>query len=284
MMSHRLPWCGLALLAWVGGCSTSSTPTVELVSDIELACARLSGCADLDVETFRGTVAGYDACTMGLGADGLSSARVTLGACVVAAADCGAALRCAHVDSAATCADSGPSCAGDVLESCFAGVAVARDCSGEGLTCIDNGNFACGSETSCTESRCDGDRLFTCVEAEGREVVQDCGPGLCHVDAETGWGRCLPSLEACERGSDFCDGDVAVHCADGYTDRTVCGPGRCSETDGAFCMSPGCVSTCDGTSLLACVSGGRREAIDCTQWGSSGCVDDGGGARCASMD
>jgi len=255
---------------------------VELVSDLELACARLSGCADFEVETFRGNIAGYDACTMGLGADGLSSGLGTLGACVVAATDCDAALRCAHVDSAAICADTRPTCEGDVLESCFAGVAVARDCSAEGLSCLDNGNLVCGAETSCTESRCDGDRLFTCVEAEGHEVAQDCGPGLCHVDAETGWGSCLPSRETCERGSDFCDGDVAVHCASGYVRRTVCGPGRCSETDGAFCMSPEpCVSTCDGTSLLACVRGGRREAIDCSQWGSSGCVDDGSGARCA---
>jgi len=279
---NRLPsWRALALLATVAGCS-SSTPAVELVTDLELACARLSGCTNFELDTFRGRVAGYDACTMGLGVDGLSSGSVAVGACVAAAADCDAALRCAHADPGAACADTGPNCDGDVIRDCFAGLAIARDCGAEGLTCIDNGNLMCGSEASCTESRCDGDRLFTCVEAEGHEVARDCGPGLCHVDAETGWGSCLPSRETCERGSDFCDGDVAVHCADGYVRRTVCGPGRCSETDGAFCTTPeGCVSACDGASLLACVSGRRREAIDCTQWGSSGCVDDGSGARCA---
>lgn len=237
---------------------------------------------DFTLDGFAGRATGYDACRSGISIDGLSSARESVSACVLDAADCEAAVACAFVEPAGTCGEPSTVCDGDLLRGCFAGAAVARDCAAEGLSCLDNGNLACGTEAPCTASRCEGDRLFTCVFSGEREIATDCGPGLCRVDAETGRGVCLPSFETCDLGSDHCDGDVAVGCYEGYARRTLCAPGQCRETDGAFCASPEpCVSTCDGESLSACVAGTRREAVDCTQWGSPGCIEEDGGARCA---
>ncbi|MEM9863918.1 MAG: hypothetical protein AAF938_20130, partial [Myxococcota bacterium] len=237
----------LCVLLTAAGCATSSSPEPARISDRALACVRLSGCVDFE----QGSATGYAACMQGFNVDGVRPRGPEVSSCVLAAGSCDEALACVGAEARSPCADAQPSCDGDVLRDCFAGVEVQRDCASEGLSCIDNGNSTCGREVPCITSRCEDDRLLTCVVGSEREVARECEPDLCDVDA-SGFGRCLPSLEPCERGTAFCDGDIAVGCPDGFAVRTLCLPGQCRDTDGAFCFTlEACESTCQETNLLA---------------------------------
>ncbi|MDH5491997.1 MAG: hypothetical protein OEY14_08585 [Myxococcales bacterium] len=274
-------YLALSLILLGTGCSSRSASPPDPISEQELACARLSACAPLEVDLFSETVRGYDACRFGFSSDALLWTVPRATRCVLEASDCAAALTCVHAEPAAIC-PTGPICEGNLLRDCFAGIALARDCAAEGMTCIDNGNLVCGEATSCTEDRCEGDQLLSCFGGV-LEIVIECEPGLCYVDPETGDGHCRASVEPCEFADARCEGDVAVACSRGYESRRLCAPGMCRTDDGAYCRSPApCASSCDGTDLLACVSGGRQERIDCTQWGS-GCVTDASGAAACAL-
>ena len=265
----------LSLLLLLTSCGQMGHESIDVPLALR-ACARLSGCADLSVELFDGEVLG------GVNACRFSSSFAFYSApnapeCIVAAADCEGVVACldrAEVGSCEPDETSTPSCDGDVQRSCASGAPVSRDCAAEGLRCQDG---SCVRDETCEGSRCDGDTLSLCPVGGAVEIVRECPTGLCGVDDE-GFGRCRPSQIRCDRW--YCEGDVAVKCIDGFERRQLCLPGRCSESDGAFCMSDVCVDACRGEVMEACTFSGRQVDVDCAEWGAT-CADDERGVRCA---
>jgi hypothetical protein len=280
-MHILLPLLACVVFAGAAACSSSSTPEASPPVEASLtarACARLSGCWALT--QFDG-IHGVAACASAVGSSGpYTGAARPIAECLLSAASCDDALDClAHDPTRETCASLDERCEGTVLEGCFAGVPVARDCAAEGLVCRDD---RCVVEEPCSAATCDGDVLRLCVVGGERQVEFVCEPSLCRVSAETGAATCAASSERCEPGSSHCEGDVAVACVDGFVRRTVCQPGACRETDGAFCTGATCEPSCEDTSIRVCDDGGFPHKIDCTQWGFSTCTNDSLGVRCSS--
>jgi hypothetical protein len=260
-------------------CSSSSGPGAETDPAVRRwaeACHRLSGCepyASTPDPVFTCEASGWDFEV------GTSPAD-----CALAAADCDAAVSCFGAGAAPTeCAGGTDArCDGDVLRECDSGrqLELARDCAAEGLSCRlnDFDQAHCARPGACTEDACDGDVPVHCFG--GISVPwAPCSPGRCVDDA--GSAQCAGEAEPCDGSVFRCDGDVAVSCRGGFIHREPCRPGACRTDDGARCIPTGdCTPRCEGTSVVRCV-GATLERYDCTEWGFSGCVDDGSGrVRC----
>ncbi|NOY93400.1 MAG: hypothetical protein GXP55_19620 [Deltaproteobacteria bacterium] len=279
--TRRSAYAFCALLALgVSSCSTGSGGLVPDRGELERAraCARLSGC-----EPFASLSEPLFACA------GILSSLVTdeaaLTRCVLAAADCGAAVDCVGVGApVASCSSAvRDRCEGDVLYTCestASRLSIGRDCAADGLRCVltEFGDAFCGrpEPAPCADSRCEGDTLLWCVG--GVFAERSCGAGTCTT--LDGISDCAGEGESCERLFARCEGDVAVTCRHGRKHRVQCGVGLCSESDGAFCRTDeACSTRCDGDAIIQCVRA-QPTRIPCSQWGYTQCSDVDGEPRC----
>jgi len=255
----------------VGGCSSSGGNKPAELKDVAEACARITGCFAMTMDTCA---------SVALGRQGYSQEADKLGECVKAGKDCDAVGRCLNAGQATTTCDSstdGRRCDGTVRRACVGGVWVGVDCAPLGLECIQDsvGQLWCGTSDPCADSECHGDGVVSCVNKV--MAYRSCGGGAC-VDSG-GTKVCQGEGADCQTGDFRCEGNTAVTCLNGKEHREECAV--CSDVDGAFCTTDKqCErSSCDGATLKACVDGVSIDS-DCVSHGFSSCTEDASGAHC----
>ena len=264
-----------------GASSTNPSLATRRADEQRLAevCSSFAGCFVLNAEF--GDAKGFEACARLVEDASTVGALDQVSDCVAAAADCDAVGRCLNSGEPTAPCDAMTfvrGCDGTRTTECRNGVEVGRDCALDGLACVVDatGWPGCGEVGACGESRCDGNVAFAC--RNDAVVATDCGDGVCVLDSESmGYAVCAPAGAPCTQKLTSCDGDTAVSCVFGRTRSEVCEPGRCNESDGAFCL-PGTECTesrCEGMVAVGCVNGVEHR-VDCAAMGREGCES----ARC----
>jgi hypothetical protein len=173
------------------------------------------------------------------------------------------------------------------------------DCIGLGGTACGTYTDANGVEADCKVAEtCTGDADYVCSDeatpvyeyqcVAGQAYGFKCGDfAYCDTDS-TGAAGCYLSAASCGADSTTCVGNVATVCAGGGQYEYNCGsvglgcqvgtPDSAGDTN--YCLAPGCkpadvnncAEFCDGTKLNLCY-GGTQVAVDCTDYGFTGCLD-----------
>jgi hypothetical protein len=287
-----------------------SPPPLE---DVEDMCALLTACDNLPIPPSL-VPPDFATCVRTMAeqmtAPSAISFSLTMRECGLRSNSCGAlrtcALRGARPD---VCVGRGKQVAAGYCDidgraiSCWRErVLAVRDCPRGGEQCsVRDGEASCslgpcppeikeGAPPLCSAS---GTRVLRCEK--GRLASLDCSAfGLRCAAGPSGPG-CAAATAACVAGSRRCEGIVAVDCFNGHEVRVDCAAAglQCpaaagSSTIGACASAPattgacdpGVAARCDGASVKYCFAGRPRSYL-CKSLGSSRCVSDSRGARCA---
>jgi hypothetical protein len=222
--------------------------------------------------------------------------RAQLFACRRQAKTCADFARCAGVTRACG-AVSGSSCEGQSAVFCSGSIRTVTLCSATGRQCLTRGSAApvCAGQTSATcptdgdgGAACSGSSLRSCG-APGLDRGFDCasfGAGMCVSEQDA--GRCAPLSDTpcTEPFAERCEGEVAVRCSGGKSERIDCkklglacaiGAPRIVGSDlSEACtgLAVSCTPKCDGSAVSSCFRNGTYR-VDCLGLGLGACDDRG---------
>jgi hypothetical protein len=270
----------VALLAALAACASHEKGQIT-ADEVTRACASAYSCYPFNTRTVSDCLNDLDDPeTL------VSLSRLDQIHCLaLAGGDCAASRACLGYTVVQNgCPTAYPTCNGDVLHTCTAGIAEDYSCAGSLWYAVDaaclpiaNNDDACGLRL-CTGSdrTCEANRVIHC---NGRAAqAQDC-PIACLADAAGINAACGdPDGAACD--APRCDGATRVDCVQGQELRVDCA----AELDGGTCLVgadglPHCrfaseceagTAVCAGDVLPLCTLG-RSVSLDCKALGFKSC-------------